>query len=238
MLLNHGFGEDSWESPGLQRDQTSPFWRKSVLNIHWKNWCWSWNSNTLPPDVKNWLIRKDPVAGKDWRPVEKVTTEDEMVGWHHWLTGHESEQALEVGDGWGGLACCSPWGFKESDTTERLNWTEHSTSNHHKASEDNRQESITLDKKPLTLTSYTKINSEWLKDLTMRQNTIKFLEENIGKTFSDINCIDVFLDQFPKATEIKAKISKLDLIKRKSFSPAKETIRETKNEKTTYCTNV
>ena len=72
----------------------------------------------------------------------------------------------------------------------------------------------------------------------MRQNTIKFLEENIGKTFSDINCIDVFLDQFPKATEIKAKISKLDLIKRKSFSPAKETIRETENEKTTYCTNV
>ena len=125
MLLNHGFGEDSWESPGLQRDQTSPFWRKSVLNIHWKNWCWSWNSNTLPPDVKNWLIRKDPVAGKDWRPVEKVTTEDEMVGWHHWLTGHESEQALEVGDGWGGLACCSPWGFKESDTTERLSdWSD------------------------------------------------------------------------------------------------------------------
>ena len=71
----------------------------------------------------------------------------------------------------------------------------------------------------------------------MRQNTIKFLEENIGKTFSDINCT-VFLDQFPKATEIKAKISKLDLIKLKSFCPAKETIREMKNEKTTYCTNV
>ena len=72
----------------------------------------------------------------------------------------------------------------------------------------------------------------------MRQNTIKFLEENIGNTFSDINCTNVFLDQFPKATEIKAKISKLDLIKLKSFCPAKETIKEMKNEKTTYCTNV
>ena len=51
-------------------------------------------------------------------------TEDEMVGWHHWLNGHEFEQAPGVGDGQGGLACCSPWGHKESDTTERLNWTE------------------------------------------------------------------------------------------------------------------
>ena len=74
------------------------------------------------PDVKNWLIWKDPNAGKDWRQ-EKGTTEDEMVGWHHRLDGHESEQALGVGDGQGGLACFSPWGSKESDTTERLNWT-------------------------------------------------------------------------------------------------------------------
>ena len=73
-----------------------------------------------PPDVKNWLIRKDPDSGKDWRQ-EKGTTEDEMVGWHHWLNGHAFEQALGVGDGQGSLACCSPWGRKESDMTEGLN---------------------------------------------------------------------------------------------------------------------
>ena len=80
-----------------------------------------------PPDVKNWLIWKEPVAGKDWRWEEKGTTEDEMVGWHHWLNGHEFEQALGVGDGQGILACCSPWGCKESDTTEWLNWTDQNT---------------------------------------------------------------------------------------------------------------
>ena len=77
-----------------------------------------------PPDVKNWLIWKDPDAGKDWRQKEKGMTEDEMVGWYHWLDGHEFEQALGVGDGQGSLECCSPWGLKESDTTERLDWTE------------------------------------------------------------------------------------------------------------------
>ena len=61
-------------------------------------------------------------AGQDWRQEGKRTTEDEMVGWHHWLNGHEFEQALGVGDGQGGLACCSPWGHKESDRTGRLNW--------------------------------------------------------------------------------------------------------------------
>ena len=77
-----------------------------------------------PPDVKNWLIGKDPDAGKDWRQEEKGITEDEMVGWHHQLNGHEFEQALGVGDGQGSLACCSPWGRKESDMIEWLNWTE------------------------------------------------------------------------------------------------------------------
>ena len=67
-----------------------------------------------PPDAKSWLIWKDPDAGKDWRQ-EKGTTEDEMVGGHHWLDG--------VGDGQGGLACCCPWSRKESDTAEQLNWT-------------------------------------------------------------------------------------------------------------------
>ena len=78
-----------------------------------------------PPDVKNWLIRKDLDAGKDWRLEEKGTTEDKMIGWHHRLDGYEFEQTLGVGDGQGGLAWCSPWSCKESDTTERLNWTEH-----------------------------------------------------------------------------------------------------------------
>ena len=77
-----------------------------------------------PPDVKNQLIGKDADAGKDWRWEEKEMTEDEMVGWHHWHNGHEFKQTPGVGDGQGGLACCSPWSPKELDTTERLNWTE------------------------------------------------------------------------------------------------------------------
>ena len=71
-----------------------------------------------PPDEKRRLIGKDPDAGKDGGQEEKGTAEDEMVGWHHQLDGREFEQAPGVGDGQGGLACCSPWGCKESDTTE------------------------------------------------------------------------------------------------------------------------
>ena len=86
-----------------------------------------------PPDVKKYLIGKDPDAGKDWRQEEKGMTEDHIVGWHHWLDGHEFEQAPRVGDGQGGLACCSPWGRKESDTTEQLNWAEaHSYQHFHR----------------------------------------------------------------------------------------------------------
>ena len=76
-----------------------------------------------PPD-ENWLIGKDLDAGKDWRQEGKGTREDEIVRWHHWLDGHEFEQALEVGDGQGSLVCCSPWGHKQLDMTEWLNWTE------------------------------------------------------------------------------------------------------------------
>ena len=75
-----------------------------------------------PPDEKNWLLGKDPNAGKDWRQ-EKGTTEDEMVGWHQ-FNGHEFEQVPGVGDGQGGLVCYSPWSRKESDRTEQLTWTE------------------------------------------------------------------------------------------------------------------
>ena len=67
---------------------------------------------------------EDSDAGRDWGQEEKGTTEDEMAGWHHWLDGHKSEWTPGVGDGQGGLACCNSWGRKESDTTERLNWTE------------------------------------------------------------------------------------------------------------------
>ena len=74
-----------------------------------------------PPDVKNWLIGKDPDAGKDWRQEKKGTTEDKIVGWHHRLYGHEFEYALGVDDGQGSLVCCSSWGRKESDMTEWLN---------------------------------------------------------------------------------------------------------------------
>jgi len=77
-----------------------------------------------PPDGKNRFTGKDPDAGKDWRWEEKGTTEDEMAGWHHWFNGHEFEWTPGVGDGQGSLVCCNPWGHKESDTTERLNWTE------------------------------------------------------------------------------------------------------------------
>ena len=77
-----------------------------------------------PHDAKNWLIGKDLDAEKDRRQEEKETVEAERVGWHHRLDGHEFEQAPGVGDGRGGLECCSPWGHKESHMTERLNWTE------------------------------------------------------------------------------------------------------------------
>ena len=118
----------------LEKTLESPLDCKEIQPVHPKgNKSWMVVGRTdaeaetpilWPPDVKSWFIWKDPDAGKDWRREEKGTTEDEMVGWHHWLNGHEFEYALGVGDGQGGLACCSPWGRKESDTTEQLNWTE------------------------------------------------------------------------------------------------------------------
>ena len=76
------------------------------------------------PHAKTWLIGKDFDAGRDWGQKEKGTTEDEMARWHQRLDGCEFEWTLGVGDGQGGLACCDSWGRKESDTTERLNWTD------------------------------------------------------------------------------------------------------------------
>ena len=76
-----------------------------------------------PLDANNWLTGKDPDAGKEWRQEEKGATEDEMIGWHHWLNVHQFEQAPRVGDRLGSLTCCSQWGFKELNMTEWLNWT-------------------------------------------------------------------------------------------------------------------
>ena len=107
--------------------------RRSNQSILKKNQSWIFIGGTdieaetptfWPPDAKNWFIWKTPDAGKDWRQEEKGTTKDEMVGWHYHLDGHEFEQAVGVGDGQGNLVCCSPWGCKELDTIEWLNWTE------------------------------------------------------------------------------------------------------------------
>ena len=85
---------------------------------------WTTREALWPPDVKSWFIWKDPDAGKDWGQEEKGMTEDEMVGRHHRLNGHEFEQALGVRGGQGGLVCCSPGVRKELDWVTKLNWTE------------------------------------------------------------------------------------------------------------------
>ena len=113
----------------LEKTLESPLNCKEIQAVHPKgNQSWIFIGRTdaetpllWPSDAKNWLIWKDPDAGKDWRQ-EKGMTEDEMVGWHHQLNGHEFEQTPGVGDGQECLVCCSPWGRKES--TEQLNWTE------------------------------------------------------------------------------------------------------------------
>ena len=134
--LNH---KDSWALKNwcfwtvvLEKTLESPMDSKEIKPVNPKgNQPWIFIGRTdaeaailWPPAIKNGLIGKDPDAGKDWRQEEKEMTEDEMVGWHHWLDGHEFEQALGVGDRQGSLACCSPWGRKQSDTNEWLNWTE------------------------------------------------------------------------------------------------------------------
>ena len=105
-------------------EPVNPKGNQSWIFIDWKDWCWSWSTNTLATWCEEWLIRKDPDTGEDWRQEEKRMTEDEMVGWHHWLNAHEFEQTPGVGEGQGSLACCSPWGRKELDMTEILNWTD------------------------------------------------------------------------------------------------------------------
>ena len=123
----------------LEKTLESPLDCREIQPVHPKgNQSWVFIGRTdaeaetpilWPPDAKNQLIGKDPDAGKDWRQEEKGTTEDEMVGWHHQLEGHEFKQASGVGDGQRRLVCCDSCGHKESDMTEwlkstELNWTE------------------------------------------------------------------------------------------------------------------
>ena len=124
MLLNCGVGEDSWDYVGLQGDPTSPSQRRSVLCVHWKDWCWNWNSSTLVTRCEELTHLKRLWCWEGLRAGGEGTAEDEMAGWHHWLNGHGLGWTLGVGDGQGGLVCCSSWGCKELDTTEQLNWTE------------------------------------------------------------------------------------------------------------------
>ena len=115
----------------LDKTLESPLDCKEIQPVHPKgNQSWIFIGRTdakaetpilWPPDAKNWLIRKGPYAGKDWRWEEKGTTEAEMVGWHHRLNGHEFELASRVGDGQGSQECCGPWGCKELHVTEWLN---------------------------------------------------------------------------------------------------------------------
>ena len=120
MLLNCSVGEDSWES--LDFKEIKPLNPKDQL---WKLIRRADSEVEAPilwqPDAKTQLFRKDPDAGKDWRQEDKGMTEDEMVGWHHWINVHEFEEAPGDGEGQGSLASCSPWSYKELDKTERLN---------------------------------------------------------------------------------------------------------------------
>ena len=118
----------------LEKTLESPLDCKEIQPVHPKgDQSWMFIGRTdakaetlilWPPDVKSWLIWEDPDAGKDWGQEEKGMTGDEMVGWHHQLSGPGFGWTLGVGDGQEGLACCNSWGHKESNTTEQLNWTE------------------------------------------------------------------------------------------------------------------
>ena len=132
MLLNYELALKNWCCWALVLEKTleSPLDCKEIKLVNPKgNQSWIFFRTTdaepeapvhWPPDEKDWLTGKDLDTGKDWRQ-EKGITEEKMVGWHHWLSGCEFEQALEDGEGQGSLVCCRPWCCKESNTTERLN---------------------------------------------------------------------------------------------------------------------
>ena len=125
MLLNYGVGEDSWESLGQQGDPTSPSYRKSVLNIHWKNWCWRWNFNTLAIWCEELTHLKRPWC---WERL-KVGGEGDNRGWDGWMASPTQWTWVWVSSGswwWTGKpGCCSPWGSRvRHDWATELNWTE------------------------------------------------------------------------------------------------------------------
>ena len=137
--------KESWASKNccfrtvvLEKTLESPLYFKEIQSLHPKgNESWIVIGRTdaeaetpvlWPPDAKNWLIGKDPDSGQDRRQEEKGMTEDEMVGWHHWLDGHEFEKALGVGDRQESLVCCNPWGCKEPNVSATSDWTELITS--------------------------------------------------------------------------------------------------------------
>ena len=148
-----------------------------------------------PPDAKSWLIGKAPDAVKDWGQEEKGA-EDEMVGWHHRLNGHGFGWTPGAGDGQGGLVCCSSWGRKELDMNERLNWTEliygqlifNQGSKNVQFGKDsllnkgfwkNWTDTCKGMKPDYHHTPYTKINSNWIKDLKIRPENTELLEGNL-----------------------------------------------------------
>ena len=118
----------------LEKTLESPLDCKEIQQVHSKGdqpWVFFGGNDAeaetpvlWPPHAKSWLIGKDSDAGRDWGQEDKGTPEDEMAGWHHWLDGCESEWTPGVCDGQGGLVCCDSWGRKESDTTERLIWSD------------------------------------------------------------------------------------------------------------------
>ena len=133
--------EESWAPKNwcfwtmvLEKTLESPLDYKEIQSVHSEgdqSWVFFGRTDATaetpilwPPHVKSWLIGKDSDAGRDWGQKEKRTTEDEMAGWYHRLNGYEFVWSLGVGGGQGGLVCCNSWGRKESDTTERLSWTE------------------------------------------------------------------------------------------------------------------
>ena len=122
-IQKHQFfiGNELWAWEDLrvlgQQDQTSQSPKKSTLSIHWKDWCWSWSSDTLATWCKEPAHWKRPDAGKDWGQNEKEATKKELVGWFHWLNGHEFDQTLGDSEGQGSQACCRLWGCRELDKT-------------------------------------------------------------------------------------------------------------------------
>ena len=138
-----------------------------------------------PPDRKSWLIRKDPDSGKDCRQEEKGTTEDRISGWHHWLNGHEFEQAPRVGNGQGGLVCCSPWDLKDSEMTVWLNNRARNWRNSNGEKREKKrweQVALMLDGKRFHLNPVhpEKCNKHWTYCMNIEQNTIPKYSKNIN----------------------------------------------------------